>query len=244
MERGCGLSLALPSVGQRNPLLRSLRHWLLMNIALMHGLILHIRNKGGLCPENRPIETNKAFDSIESAVDDIRMGRMVIVVDDEHPENEGDLVAAAECATPEMINFMASKGRGLICTPLLESRCRVDLSPMVEQKYEFHQTAFTVSVDLIGQGVTTGISASDRAKTIKSLVDNSTRPEDLARPGIYFRFRQRGRRAQAVWTCKASIDLARLAGLKPAGVIVEIMNEGMGPWRVFQNSGFLHRNLD
>lgn len=176
---------------------------------------------------NRPIETNKAFDSIESAVEDIRIGRMVIVVDDEQRENEGDLVAAAECVTPEMINFMASKGRGLICTPLLESRCKdLDLNPMVQRNTEFHQTAFTVSVDLIGQGVTTGISASDRAKTIQSLVDDATRPEDLARPGHIFPLQaKRGGVLRRSGHTEASIDLARLAGLKPAGVIVEIMNE-------------------
>ena len=153
---------------------------------------------------NRPIETNKAFDSIESAVEDIRMGRMVIVVDDEQRENEGDLVAAAECVTPEMINFMASKGRGLICTPLLESRCKeLDLSPMVERNTEFHQTAFTVSVDLIGQGVTTGISASDRAKTIQSLVDDATRPETSRASRHIFRFRQRGA------VCSGGLDIQK-----------------------------------
>ncbi len=165
--------------------------------------------------------------TIEEAIEDIRLGKMVVVVDDEDRENEGDLVAAAELITPEQVNFMAKVGRGLICVPLPDSRCdELDLNPMVVNNTELHQTAFTVSVDLIGNGVTTGISASDRAKTIRALVEPDTRARDLARPGHIFPLRARpGGVLRRTGHTEAAIDLARLAGLKPAGVIVEIMNE-------------------
>lgn len=176
---------------------------------------------------NPPNEISKTLDTIQEAIEEIRAGRMVIVVDDENRENEGDLVAAAECVTPEMINFMATKGRGLICTPLLQDRCQdLELTPMVQRNTELHQTAFTVSVDLLGHGVTTGISASDRAKTIKALVDPNTQAKDLARPGHIFPLQAKpGGVLRRTGHTEAAIDLARLAGKEPAGVIVEIMNE-------------------
>jgi 3,4-dihydroxy-2-butanone 4-phosphate synthase len=130
------------------------------------------------------------LNSIEEAIEDIKKGKIVIVVDDEDRENEGDFIAAAECATPEMINFMATHGRGLICTPLTIERCQeLDLNLMVTNNTVLHETQFTVSVDLIGQGCTTGISAHDRAKTIKALVDDNTKPSDLGRPGHIFPLR-------------------------------------------------------
>jgi 3,4-dihydroxy 2-butanone 4-phosphate synthase/GTP cyclohydrolase II len=167
------------------------------------------------------------LDSIADAIEDIKNGKMVIVVDDEDRENEGDFVAAAEMATPEMINFMAMHGRGLICTPLIESRCReLDLSPMVTHNTDPHHTSFTVSVDLIGHGNTTGISAADRARTIQALLNPETRPADLARPGHIFPLMAKpGGVLRRTGHTEAAIDLARLAGKKPAGVIVEIMNE-------------------
>ena len=175
---------------------------------------------------NPPNANNSTLDSIALAIEDIKAGKMVIVVDDENRENEGDLVAAAECVTPEMINFMAMEGRGLICVPLLEDRCKaLDLTPMVQRNTELHQTAFTVSVDLLGHGVTTGISAADRAKTIKALVDPNTQASDLARPGHIFPLQAKpGGVLRRTGHTEAAIDLARLAGLQPAGVIVEIMN--------------------
>lgn len=167
------------------------------------------------------------LDKIEDAIADIKAGKMVIVVDDEDRENEGDFVAAAELITPEMINFMATHGRGLICTPLVEQRCdELDLHPMVSNNTDPHHTSFTVSVDLIGQGVTTGISAADRAKTIHALVNPATKSEDLGRPGHIFPLRAKpGGVLRRTGHTEAAIDLSRLAGLKPAGVIVEIMNE-------------------
>ena len=167
------------------------------------------------------------LDSIESAVADIRNGKVVIVVDDEDRENEGDFVAAAEMATPEMVNFMTKEGRGLICTPLVESRCNeLNLNLMVSENTDPLRTQFTVSVDKKGDGVTTGISASDRAKTIQALVDQNTKPENLSRPGHIFPLRAKeGGVLRRTGHTEAAIDLARLAGLKPAGVIVEIMNE-------------------
>jgi 3,4-dihydroxy 2-butanone 4-phosphate synthase/GTP cyclohydrolase II len=167
------------------------------------------------------------LDSIAEAIEDIRMGKMVIVVDDEDRENEGDFVAAAEMVTPEMINFMALHGRGLICTPLVESRCReLDLSPMVTHNTDPHHTSFTVSVDLIGRGNSTGISAADRARTIQALINPETKPGDLARPGhIFPLIAKQGGVLRRTGHTEAAIDLARLAGKKPAGVIVEIMNE-------------------
>ena len=172
---------------------------------------------------NKNIELN----SIEDAIEDIRNGKIIIVVDDENRENEGDFLAAAEMATPEMVNFMATHGRGLICTPLTENRCReLSLGMMVQNNTDPMETAFTVSVDLRGKGVTTGISASDRALTIKSLVDKETKSFDLARPGHIFPLKAKeGGVLRRTGHTEAAIDFARLAGLQPAGVIVEIMNE-------------------
>jgi 3,4-dihydroxy 2-butanone 4-phosphate synthase / GTP cyclohydrolase II len=167
------------------------------------------------------------LNTIEEAIEDIRQGKVIIVVDDEDRENEGDFLAAAEKVTPEMINFMATHGRGLICTPLTESRCKeLGLHVMVSNNTDPMETAFTVSVDLRGNGVTTGISASDRAKTILSLVDSNTKPHDLARPGhIFPLIAKQGGVLRRTGHTEAAIDFARLAGFKSAGVIVEIMNE-------------------
>lgn len=167
------------------------------------------------------------LDSIEAALEDIRNGKMVIVVDDEDRENEGDFVVAARFATPEVINFMAKHGRGLICVALTDQRCReLGLEPMVSTNTSLHETAFTVSVDLIGQGTTTGISASDRSKTIQALVDPRIQPSDLARPGHIFPLRAKnGGVLRRTGHTEATIDLARLAGFESAGVLVEIMNE-------------------
>lgn len=165
--------------------------------------------------------------SIEEAIEEIKAGRMVIVVDDEDRENEGDFVAAAECMTPEMVNFMAKEGRGLICVPLTEERCEaLNLELMVGRNTAQFETPFTVSVDLIGHGTTTGISASDRSKTIQALVNPKTPAEELGRPGHIFPLKAKtaGVLRRAGHT-EASIDLARLAGFQPAGCIVEIMNE-------------------
>lgn len=167
------------------------------------------------------------LNTIEEAIADIKQGKVIIVVDDENRENEGDFLAAAEMVTPEMINFMATHGRGLICAPLTEQRCRdLDLHMMVNNNTDPMETAFTVSVDLKGHGVTTGISASDRAKTIKALLDADTRSFDLARPGhIFPLIAKEGGVLRRTGHTEAAIDFARLAGLQPAGVIVEIMNE-------------------
>ncbi len=167
-----------------------------------------------------------ALNSIEEAIEDIRKGKVIIVVDDADRENEGDFVAAAEMATPEMINFMATHGRGLICAPLTETRCKsLDLAMMVNNNTDAMETAFTVSVDLRGNGVTTGISASDRAKTVRALIDENTRSFDLSRPGHIFPLvAKEGGVLRRTGHTEAAIDFARLAGLKPAGVIVEIMN--------------------
>ncbi|MGL2993482.1 3,4-dihydroxy-2-butanone-4-phosphate synthase [Flavobacterium sp. TSSA_36] len=167
------------------------------------------------------------LNTIEEAIEDIRQGKVIIVVDDEDRENEGDFLAAAEKVTPEMINFMATHGRGLICAPLTESRCKeLGLHVMVSNNTDPMETAFTVSVDLRGNGVTTGISASDRAKTILSLVDANTKPHDLARPGhIFPLIAKQGGVLRRTGHTEAAIDFARLAGFKSAGVIVEIMND-------------------
>lgn len=167
------------------------------------------------------------LDSIENAIEEIRKGNLVIVVDDEDRENEGDFVTAAHNVTPEVINFMSKYGRGLICAPLIEDRCsELQLDLMVNNNTALHETAFTVSVDLLGHGCTTGISAHDRAKTIQSLIDPSTRPEDLGRPGHIFPLKaKKGGVLRRAGHTEATIDLARLAGLEPAGVLVEIMNE-------------------
>ena len=173
------------------------------------------------------IKNNIQLDKIEDAINDIRNGKVIIVVDDENRENEGDFLAAAEKVSPEMINFMATHGRGLICTPLTEKRCKaLELGMMVNNNTDPMETAFTISVDLRGNGVTTGISASDRAKTVKALVDDETKSFDLARPGHIFPLvAKEGGVLRRTGHTEAAIDFARLAGLKPAGVIVEIMNE-------------------
>ncbi|WP_186525850.1 3,4-dihydroxy-2-butanone-4-phosphate synthase [Seonamhaeicola sediminis] len=167
------------------------------------------------------------LNTIHEAIDDIRNGKVIIVVDDENRENEGDFVAAADKVTPQMINFMAIHGRGLICAPLTESRCKeLDLNMMVRNNTDPMETAFTVSVDLRGGGVTTGISAKDRATTIKALIDPNTKPFELARPGhIFPLIAKDGGVLRRTGHTEAAIDFARLAGLNPAGVIVEIMNE-------------------
>jgi 3,4-dihydroxy 2-butanone 4-phosphate synthase/GTP cyclohydrolase II len=166
------------------------------------------------------------LDTIETALEALCAGKVVIVVDDANRENEGDFVVAAEHVTPDIINFMATHGRGLICTALTEDRCHeLDLPLMVMQNTASHETQFTVSVDLLGKGVTTGISASDRAQTIKALIDPATRPEDLGRPGHIFPLRAKnGGVLRRTGHTEATIDLARLAGCYPAGVLVEIMN--------------------
>lgn len=167
------------------------------------------------------------MDSIESAIEAIKNGEVIIVVDDEDRENEGDFVCAAEKVTPEIINFMATHGRGLICAPLIEDRCeKLGLELMVGQNTAAFETPFTVSVDLIGHGCTTGISASDRAKTIKALVDDSIDPSELGKPGHIFPLKaKRGGVLRRAGHTEAAIDFSRLAGLSPAGVLVEIMNE-------------------
>lgn len=167
------------------------------------------------------------LDSIESAIEDIKNGKLVIVVDDEDRENEGDFLTAAENATPEVINFMSTHGRGLICAPLMDERCEeLKLQPMVNNNTALHETAFTISVDLLGHGCTTGISAKDRSKTIKALIDPKTKPEDLGRPGHIFPLRaKKGGVLRRAGHTEATVDLARLAGFAPAGVLVEIMNE-------------------
>lgn len=172
-------------------------------------------------------ETRIRLHTIQEAIDDIRAGKVIIVVDDEDRENEGDFVAAAEMVTPEMINFMATHGRGLICAPLTEGRCdELDLEMMVGKNTDPMETAFTVSVDLKGDGVTTGISASDRAKTVKALINPDTHPLDLGRPGHIFPLKAKeGGVLRRTGHTEAAIDFARLAGFEPAGVIVEVMNE-------------------
>jgi 3,4-dihydroxy 2-butanone 4-phosphate synthase/GTP cyclohydrolase II len=167
------------------------------------------------------------LDAIEDAIADIREGKVIIVVDDENRENEGDFLAAAELITPETINFMATHGRGLICAPLTEGRCKeLGLHKMVNHNTDPLETAFTVSVDLRGHGVTTGISASDRAKTVLALTKEETKPHELARPGhIFPLIAKEGGVLRRTGHTEAAIDFARLAGLQPAGVIVEIMNE-------------------
>lgn len=167
------------------------------------------------------------LDSIESAIEDVKNGKLIIVVDDDDRENEGDFIAAAANATPEVVNFMSIHGRGLICVPLIEDRCdELKLDLMVNNNTALHETAFTVSVDLLGHGCTTGISAHDRSKTIKALIDPNTKPEELGRPGHIFPLRaKKGGVLRRAGHTEATIDIARLAGLEPAGVLVEIMNE-------------------
>ena len=171
--------------------------------------------------------SNVQLNTIEEAIADIKKGKVIIVVDDENRENEGDFIAAAEAVTPEMINFMAKHGRGLICAPLTEDRCNeLDLSMMVQNNTVLHHTQFTVSVDLIGHGCTTGISVHDRAKTIKALVNKETKPYDLGRPGHIFPLKAKnGGVLRRTGHTEAAVDLARLAGFQPAGILVEILNE-------------------
>lgn len=167
------------------------------------------------------------LNTIEEAIEDIRAGKVLIVVDDEDRENEGDFICAAEKITPEIINFMATNGRGLICTPISEKRCEeLDLHMMVDQNTAMHETAFTVSIDLLGHGCTTGISAYDRATGIKALLDPNTKPEDFARPGHIFPLKAKdGGVLRRTGHTEAAVDLASLAGFYPAGVLVEILNE-------------------
>jgi 3,4-dihydroxy 2-butanone 4-phosphate synthase / GTP cyclohydrolase II len=167
------------------------------------------------------------LDTIESAIEDIKAGKLVIVVDDEDRENEGDFITASGSVTPEVINFMSKHGRGLICVALLEERCdELGLELMVNNNTALHETAFTVSVDLLGHGCTTGISAQDRAKTIKALISPQTRPEELGKPGHIFPLRaKKGGVLRRAGHTEAAVDLARLAGLEPSGVLVEIMND-------------------
>ncbi len=170
---------------------------------------------------------NIKLNTIQDAIEDIRQGKVIIVVDDEDRENEGDFIAAAEKVTPEMINFMAKHGRGLICAPLTEDRCdELNLEMMVQNNTVLHETQFTVSVDLIGRGCTTGISVHDRAKTIRALVEEDTKPHDLGRPGHIFPLKAKnGGVLRRTGHTEAAVDLSRLAGLKPAGILVEILNE-------------------
>ncbi len=172
--------------------------------------------------------TNKMkLNTIQEAIEDIRQGKVIIVVDDEDRENEGDFIAAAEKVTPEMINFMATHGRGLICAPLTTDRCEeLNLDMMVQNNTVLHETQFTVSVDLIGHGCTTGISVHDRAKTINALIQEDTKPHDLGRPGHIFPLKAKnGGVLRRTGHTEAAVDLARLAGLQPAGILVEILNE-------------------
>ncbi|MCK5443030.1 MAG: 3,4-dihydroxy-2-butanone-4-phosphate synthase [Maribacter sp.] len=173
------------------------------------------------------MEKSIQLNTIEDAIEDIKNGKVIIVVDDENRENEGDFIAAAKKVTPELINFMAKYGRGLICAPLTEDRCKeLGLDMMVQNNTVLHQTQFTVSVDLIGHGCTTGISVHDRSKTILSLVDDTTKPHDLGRPGHIFPLRAKnGGVLRRTGHTEAAIDLARLAGFEPAGILVEILNE-------------------
>ena len=172
---------------------------------------------------NQEIKLN----TIEEAIEDIKQGKIIIVVDDEDRENEGDFIAAAEKVTPEMINFMTQHGRGLLCAPLLEKRCKeLGLDMMVENNTVLHHTQFTVSIDLKGEGCTTGISVFDRAKTIKALVKPQTKPEDFGRPGHIFPLRAKeGGVLRRTGHTEAAVDLAQMSGLMPAGVICEILND-------------------
>lgn len=167
------------------------------------------------------------LDSVEAALEDIRAGKIIIVVDDEDRENEGDFICAAERITPELVNFMATHGRGLICTPLMAERCdELELRPMQQQNTAVHETAFTISIDLLGYGCSTGISAYDRATGIQKLTDPNIRPSDYARPGhIFPLIAKDGGVLRRAGHTEAAVDLARLAGLYPAGVLVEILNE-------------------
>ena len=173
------------------------------------------------------MNSNFKLDSISDAIKDIKLGKIIIVVDDENRENEGDFICAAEKVTPDLVNFMITHGRGLVCVPLTENRCsELNLDKMVSNNTDPLETAFTVSVDLKGEGITTGISAKDRAKTIKSLADSKTQPHNLSKPGHVFPLiAKEGGVLRRTGHTEAAIDFARLAGLKPAGVIVEIIND-------------------
>lgn len=181
------------------------------------------------------LDATYAFDAIEDAIDDVRRGRLIIVIDDEDRENEGDFIGAAEKITPELINFMTKHGRGLICAPISWDRTvELDLEMMVSSNTALHETAFTVSVDYLG-GTTTGISAADRSATVRALADPQTRARDLGRPGHIFPLRaQRGGVLRRAGHTEATVDLARLAGLQPAGVLVEILNDDGSMARVPQ----------
>lgn len=170
---------------------------------------------------------SRSLNKIEEAIEDIRNGKVIIVVDDEDRENEGDFITAARNVTPEIINFMATHGRGLICAPLIEDRCEeLGLDLMVKDNNALHETPFTVSVDLLGHGCTTGISASDRAKTVQALINPNTKREELGKPGHIFPLKAKpGGVLRRTGHTEATIDIARLAGFEPAGVLVEIMNE-------------------
>jgi 3,4-dihydroxy 2-butanone 4-phosphate synthase/GTP cyclohydrolase II len=167
------------------------------------------------------------LDSIEEAIEDIRQGKIIIVADDEDRENEGDMICASEAITPELVNFMVTEARGLMCVSLTEDRCHaLGLEMMVDNNTTSHETPFTVSVDLLGNGCTTGISASDRSKTIRSLVDMSTTPQDLGRPGHIFPLKSKTEGVlRRTGHTEASMDFARLAGFKPSGVLIEVLNE-------------------
>ena len=171
--------------------------------------------------------SDRKLNTIEEALDDIKAGKIIIVVDDEDRENEGDFVCAAELVTPKQINFMATHGRGLICTPLTAERCdELELRPMQQQNTAVHETAFTISIDLLGYGCSTGISAYDRATGIQKLTDPNTKTNDYARPGhIFPLIAKDGGVLRRAGHTEATVDLARLAGLQPAGVLVEILNE-------------------
>jgi 3,4-dihydroxy 2-butanone 4-phosphate synthase/GTP cyclohydrolase II len=177
--------------------------------------------------ENNPKGQEFSLNTIEEAIADIKAGKVVVVVDDENRENEGDFLTAARNMTPELVNFMATKGRGLICVPLLEERCQaLGIEMMVNNNTATHETAFTVSVDLLGQGCTTGISASDRSKTIKALIDPSTKPEDLGKPGHIFPLvAKSGGVLRRAGHTEAAVDLAVMSGFEPVGCIVEILKE-------------------
>ncbi len=177
--------------------------------------------------EPEVMEMTSQLNTIASAIEDIRMGKVVIVVDDEDRENEGDFICAAQCVTPEIINFMATHGRGLICAPLDEKRVEeLKLQMMVKDNTALHETAFTVSIDLIGYGCTTGISAQDRATGIRALINPSIKAEDYARPGHIFPLKAKtGGVLRRSGHTEAAIDLARMAGFYPAGVLVEILNQ-------------------
>lgn len=173
------------------------------------------------------MQEKTVLNTIPEALEDLKQGKVIIVVDDENRENEGDFVAAAETCTPEMINFMITHGRGLVCAPLPEDRCQaLDLDMMVGKNTDPHSTAFTVSVDLLGHGCTTGISASDRSKTIQALIDPNTQSDELARPGHIFPLKAKNEGVlRRTGHTEAAVDLSKMAGFTPGGVIVEIMNE-------------------